>query len=125
MGYSMKDMENAARNLQLRLDANAEAKGKKLADDLVAATWRGRGLWVFLLWPVFAIITVFIGAYCTTILENAGTPSPFHWLGMLGGLMAASAWYRMEFTIRHPLLSAVAFPFVFAFLLKFLDSFVT
>jgi hypothetical protein len=52
-------------------------------------------------------------------------PPPFHWLGMIGGFMAASAWYRLDFTVRHPLLSTVAFPVVFPFILKFLDSLVT
>jgi hypothetical protein len=38
MGYSMKDLENAAKDLQNRLDAIVEEKGKRLADSLIGTT---------------------------------------------------------------------------------------
>jgi hypothetical protein len=119
----MKDLEHAADHIQRRLDANAEAKGRKLADNLIDRTMQGRGLWVIILWPIGLIIFVLIGAFCADLLNRAGLSAPYYWCGMIGGFIAAGAWYNLEYTIRHPLLSSilacVIFPVFFQFIAKF------
>lgn len=104
MGYSMKDMENAAQTLKDRLEEASAAKGQRLANTWLSNTARGRGLWIFLLWPAWLMIVVFIGSLCSAILEQY-VGSPLHYAGMLVGLVAAILWYKASFTREHPFLS--------------------
>lgn len=105
MGYSMKDLENAAANLKSRMDACSEEKGRRIADNIISGTSRGRGLWCILLWSAWIVIFVFVGSMCAVMLEKFGVPSPFHWAGMLGGVIVAKIWYDAKFTREHPFLS--------------------
>ncbi len=105
MGYSMKDLNNAATNLKNRMDARSEEKGRRMADSIIRGTSRGRGVWCILLWTAWFMIFVFVGSLCVAMLEQFGVPPPFHWAGMLGGAIVAAIWYDAEFTREHPFLS--------------------
>jgi hypothetical protein len=108
MGYSMNDLDYAARELNNRREKNAQRKGEELASRLIHNTRQGRGLWVLLLWPTWLLIFAFSGAFFTTGFAHwlaQGSPLPY--LGFVGGGIYAVAWYQWSFTRRHPFWSVV------------------
>jgi len=108
MGYSMKDLENAARNINEHFERKAQERGEALANRIISSTSQGRGLWFIILGPVWFIIFVFSGVFAESIMKNAlSLEPPISWLSWLVGYAFATAWYKWGFTIRHPFLSSV------------------
>jgi len=121
--HSIRDLENAAKNLERRLEERSEEKGRRLAENCLNNTALGRGLWVFLLWPAWFIIFTFIGGICCAVLEHhMGISSSLKWAGLVGGIVVAHIWYNATFTRMHPFLSFLVGSFGPPFLLIFLTS---
>lgn len=108
MGFSMKDLEKAGRSLNEHFEQKAHRRGEELANRVVHNTSQGRGLWVFILWPAWFLIFGFSGSFATAWLEQVfSIAPPLSWVGLIGGFAFAMAWYRWEYTIRHPFLGSV------------------
>lgn len=107
MGYSIKDIDNAARGINQRLEAHSQRQGEELANRLISSTSQGRGLWVFLLWPVWVLIAAFSSAFFVVLLQKFGVKPPLAYAGYVGGLLFARAWYQWDFTARHPFWSSI------------------
>lgn len=107
MGYSIKDMENAARSVNQRLEQRSQERGEALANHVLQRTAQGRGLWFIVLWPAWLLICVFSGVFFANLLDQFGIGPPLSWAGMLGGILLARAWYLSDFTINHPFLGSV------------------
>ena len=122
MGYSMKDLENAGRKLNERMEERSNQKGEELANKVINSTSQGRGLWFIILWPAWILICIFSGVFITGVLEKFGFGSPLTWLGLLGGIAVSITWYKSEFTIRHPFWSSVFGYFGTAFLVVLLGD---
>jgi hypothetical protein len=111
MGYSIKDIENAANStidgVRNRLEQRSQERGEEIANHIIRRTSQGRGLWLIILWPAWLLIFVFSGVFLTGIIEKFGFNAPISWLGMIGGFLFARTWYQSEFTIEHPFWSSV------------------
>ncbi len=102
MGYSIKDLENAAKHINNHLEVRSQARGEDLANRVIASTSSGRGLWFIILWPAWVLIFAFSSGLFISVLSKAGFHAPLSYLGLIGGFLFARAWYNWEFTIRHP-----------------------
>lgn len=107
MGYSIKDMENAAKSVNQRLEQRSQERGEALANHVLQRTSQGRGLWFIVLWPAWLLIFAFSGVFFTHLLDKFGLGAPLSWIGMVGGALLARAWYLSDFTINHPFLGSV------------------
>ena len=108
MGYSSKDLEGFGRGLVEERDRRANEKGKELANDLIDRTSNGRGLWFIILWPTWIFITLLVGAFFFTVLEERfSVEQPISFLGFLVGVVFASSWYDWDFTKRHPFFGSI------------------
>lgn len=107
MGYSIKDMENAARSANQRLEQRSQERGEALANHVLQRTAQGRGLWFIVLWPAWLLIFAFSGVFFTNLLDKFGLDAPLSWIGMAGGVLLARAWYLSDFTVNHPFLGSV------------------
>lgn len=106
MGYSIKDIENAAKGItngiSERLEARSQQQGEELANRILVSTSQGRGLWFVVLWPAWILIFAFSGTLFASVLTKFGLKPPFSYFGFVGGFIFARAWYFWSFTIRHP-----------------------
>lgn len=111
MGYSIKDIENAANNtvdgIRNGLEQRSQERGEELANNIIRRTAQGRGLWFIFLWPAWLLIFVFAGVFLTGLIEKFGLSAPVSWIGMAGGFVLARIWYNSEFTIDHPFWGSV------------------
>lgn len=107
MGYSIKNLENAAKNLNRQLEQHSQERGEALAHHVMQRTNQGRGLWFIVLWPAWLLIFVFSGVFFMGVLDKLGIGAPISWIGMVGGVAFARMWYLSEFTVNHPFWSAV------------------
>lgn len=108
MGYSMKDLENAGRNINEHFEQRAEQRGEELANRVIHSTSQGRGLWFIILWPAWFLIFAFAGYFFKTLLEHFfSIGEPISLVGFVGGFAFAMAWYKWEYTIRHPFLGSI------------------
>ena len=86
MGYSSKDLENFGRGLNERREEKAKKQGEALANDLINSTSKGRGLWFIILWPTWIFITLLVGVFSFSILEQKfSIEQPMSFLGFLVG----------------------------------------
>ena len=120
MGYSIKDLENAARSINQGLEQRSQERGEELANHVLERTAQGRGLWFIIFWPAWFLIFSFSGVLLTNLIQKLGVNAPISWVGMIGGLVFARAWYVSNFTIRHPFFSSVFGYFGTAFAVIFL-----
>lgn len=107
MGYNIRDLERAAKDINQRLEERSQERGRELAGRVLSRTSEGRGLWFIILWPAWFLIFVFSGVFLTHVIQVMGVTPPVSWAGYLGGVLFARAWYRSNFTIRHPFLGSV------------------
>ena len=108
MGYSSKDLENFGRGLNERREEKAKKQGEALANDLINSTSKGRGLWFIILWPTWIFITLLVGVFSFSILEQKFfIEQPMSFLGFLIGMMVAFNWYDWDFTRKHPFFSSI------------------
>lgn len=108
MGYSMNDLNNAADQLNKNMEKRAEQRGEELANRVLHNTSQGRGLWFIILWPAWFLIFVFSGSFFKVMLEHMFSMNePMSWIGLIGGLAFAVAWYKWDYTIRHPFLGSM------------------
>ena len=108
MGYSIKDLEKAGRNINEHFERRAEQRGEAFANRVLERTAGGRGLWFILLWPAWMMVFAASGVFLNTILENVfSVAEPNLWVILGGGLLGAVGWYKWEYTIRHPFLSSM------------------
>ena len=123
MGYSVKDISNAAEAALNARERNAERQGQELADSLISSTRNGRGLWIFILWPAWLLIMAFSGTFARLFLEKSiGISSPESLFGYLLGGLIAIWWYKTNFTRRHPFVSSVVSYFGTAFAFIYLTN---
>jgi len=118
----MKDLENAGRKLNERIEERSNQKGEELANKVISSTSQGRGLWFIILWPAWLLICIFSGVFLTNVLVKFGVNSSISWVGMFGGVILARVWYMSDYTIKHPFLSSVIGYFGTAFLVIFLGD---
>jgi hypothetical protein len=106
MGYSIKDIEHAAKGItdgiSERLEARSQRQGEELANRILASTSQGRGLWLVILLPAWILIFAFSGVLFSSVLTKFGLKPPISYAGFVGGFLFARAWYFWSFTIRHP-----------------------
>lgn len=95
------DLKNISESIEDRLQKRSERKGKELANKIIDDTANGRGLWIFILWPTFIALVIFIGAAFNAFLEIN------MFVSFILGTALSYAWYRSDFTILHPLWSSV------------------
>lgn len=108
MGYSMKDLENAGRNINEHLERRSQERGEELANRVISSTSQGRGLWFIILWPAWLLIFAFSGSFLKIVIEKIFSVSePLSWIGLLGGVAFAVSWYKWDYTIRHPFLGSM------------------
>jgi len=120
VGYSMKDLDSAGRNLNQHSGRDAEQKGEELANHLILSTSQGRGLWFIILWPSWFLICFFTGSFLMSGLEELfAIEAPLSLIGYLGGYAFAMAWYKWDYTIRHPFLGSMVGYFGTAFCVLF------
>lgn len=55
MGYSIEDLENAAKNISDQLEARSQRRADEVAARLMARMSAGRGLWFLVLWPAWLL----------------------------------------------------------------------
>jgi hypothetical protein len=124
MGYSIRDLENAGKNLNRHFEERAEQRGEELADRLLASTAAGRGLWFVILWPAWFIVFSGSGAlFAGMLLEDMfGWEKPLSYLGLIPGFFIARQWYRWRYTILHPFLSSLLVMFVIPIILVMLSA---
>lgn len=108
MGYSIKNLENAAKNVNERLEAHSRQQGEEMASRVLASTSGGRGLWCFILWPAFLMIFLMSGYFFCLLLSHFGLKPPLSFAGFVVGFIFARNWYQLDFTIRHPFWGSVA-----------------
>lgn len=98
---SMNDLKNTGKSLEESLELHSQRKGKEFANKIVTSTANGRGLWIFILWPAFLMITSVV----------ASIISSFFGLSMLFaipiGVVIAYGWYMSDYTISHPFWSGI------------------
>ncbi len=121
MGYSMKDLERASRNLNRRMEERSRQRGEELANKVINNTAAGRGLWVIILWPAWLLIALFSGMFFSAVLEKIGLGSPLTLLGILIGIGIATFWYKADYTKRRPFWSSVIFYFGISLSIVFLS----
>jgi len=108
MGYSMKDLENAARNINEHFERKAQERGQELANRVISSTSQGRGLWFIILWPTWLFIFILVGTFLTVAIEKIfSVNEPLSWIGFFGGFAFAVSWYKWDYTIRHPFLGSM------------------
>lgn len=107
MGYSIRDLENAAKNINSQLERRSQQQGAELANHLLARTSQGRGLWFIVLWPAWVLIFAFSGAFFISLLAKLGLNAPITYAGLIGGFLFARTWYSSDFTISHPFWGSV------------------
>lgn len=123
MGYSMKDLENAGRNINEHFERKAQERGEELANRVIHSSAQGRGLWVFILWPAWLMIFAFSGIFLKVAIKNLFSVSePLSWIGLLGGFAFAVSWYKWNYTIRHPFLGSMVGYFCTVFGVLFLAA---
>lgn len=122
MGYNIKDLDNAGRNLHEKIEKRSQQKGEELANHVIKRTSEGRGVWVLILWPAWLLIFIFSGMFFSSILKQMGVEEPMIWGGFIGGVMVASIWYKSHFTMRHPFFSSVFGYFSTAFIVVYLTA---
>lgn len=123
MGYSIKDLENAVKSINQKLEQRSQERGEAFANRVLNRTAQGRGLWCIILWPAWLLIFLYSGVFLTNLLQKFGITYPISWIGMVGGLMVARAWYISDFTIRHPFWSSVFGSFGIAIVIVYLAQF--
>ena len=68
---------------------------------------KSRGFWVILLWSAWiAMVMVWGTAFGILIVSYTDLPQYY---GVLPALPIAIWWYKMQFTVKHPLLSTIIF----------------
>lgn len=73
---------------------------------------KSRGLWIFLLYPVWVFIWGVTGTFFKIALETTfNAPSTLSWIGYIGGFTFTVYWYRWDFTRNHPILSSIVSTF--------------
>jgi hypothetical protein len=74
MGYSIKDIENAANNtiegVRNQLEQRSQERGEEIANHIIRRTSQGRGLWFIVLWPAWLLIFVFSGVTAVWLNER-------------------------------------------------------
>lgn len=98
---SANDLKNIGESIENKLQKRSQERGEELANKIIANTANGRGLWIFMLWPAFFLITI----------QVASAINVFFGVNMLIaigiGLAVSYAWYKTDFTILHPFWSSV------------------
>lgn len=111
MGYSANDIGNAAKGIVSgindRLEARSEQRAEEIAHRIAASTSGGRGLWFIILWPAWIGIALFSSMLFGVLLGKFGLGGSGIFWGWLGGIAFAIAWYRWDFTRRHPFWNSV------------------
>lgn len=108
MGYSVRDLEKASRNINEHFERKAEKRGEELANRIINSTSQGRGLWVIILWSTWVTIFIFSGSFIATGLKQLfSIEMPLSLIGLVAGFALAMNWYKWEYTIRHPFLSSM------------------
>lgn len=98
---SANDLKNLGESLEEGMRKRSEQRGEELANRIINSTANGRGLWVFILWPMFLTVTI---AISITVEEV------FHLNTLLAmgiGLVVSLVWYKSNFTLEHPFWSSV------------------
>lgn len=96
------DLPKIPQEIHRRLEQRSEEKGRELADDIIASTRGGRGLWIFLLLPAWVMVFA-----VTASVAQAFWGIPLL-VGAIAGAVTAMIWWKLEFTRRHPFLSSTA-----------------
>lgn len=108
MGYNMHDLKNGVEELHDRIKQNQEAKGEKLANEIIYSTSEGRGLWLPLIWTGWLMLFSMTVALITTpFMDEITISSPATWIGFIVGYVVAKTWYEWGFTREHPFLSSM------------------
>ena len=108
MSYSMKDLQNAGRNINEHFERKSQERGEELASRIISSTSQGRGLWFIILWPAWLLIFVFSSSFLKVALEDIfSVGEPISWIGLVGGFGFAVSWYKWDYTIRHPFLGSM------------------
>jgi len=108
MGYSMKDLEKAARNTNEHFERKSQERGEELANRVISSTSQGRGLWFIILLPAWLLIFAFSGSFFKVGIEHMfSVNAPLSWVGFIGGFAFAVSWYKWDYTIRHPFLGSM------------------
>ncbi|MFK7865826.1 MAG: hypothetical protein AB8B77_00125 [Alphaproteobacteria bacterium] len=108
MGYNIKDLENAGRNVNEHFERKAQKRGEEIANRVIHTTSQGRGLWFIILWPAWLLILIFSSSFIKVAIEQILLiGEPLSWVGFLGGFAFAVAWYKWSYTIKHPFISSV------------------
>ena len=108
MAYSMNDLKNMGSNINEHFERKSQKRGERLANNLIDSTSNGRGLWFIITWPAWLLIVVFSGSFLQVGLKKVfSLETPLSFIGYIGGYIIATAWYKWDYTLRHPFLSSV------------------
>ncbi|GIB16942.1 hypothetical protein [Vibrio cholerae] len=124
MGHSIKDLENATKQISERIEQRSQERGEEFANNIIHRTSQGRGLWAFILWPSWIVIFTVSGIFLIGCFEILGLlDAPFSWIGLIGGFLFARTWYNDEFTIKHPFWSSMITPLAIVIVVNFIANF--
>ncbi len=104
---SLNDLNNALKSVSDTLEQRSQERGQEMANKLLSSTARGRGLWVFLLWPTWIVTFAFWASNIGFVMSRIGVYYPQSYINyVLSGLFCIIG-YRSQFVRKHPLISSV------------------